>query len=226
MMCGKFDESYEYYVNCGHTIEMKVWSSQLWLRFTQWELSPKNVFGASTGFEPMASALALQFSTNLAIKTHTLGAGQFVEFIVPVKGMKHEYYVNCGHTNEMKVWSSQLWLRFTQWELSPKNVFGASTGFEPMASALALQCSANWKLHPWKEWNNCDDHTFISFDESVDHIRSASPEVAKTEYIQRHDNAASYIKLNVCQSYNIKTIDKWYEHKLEAVAENEQVTVL
>ena len=84
-----------------------------------------------------------------------------------------------------------------------KNVFGASMGFEPMVSALALQCSTNWKLHPWKEWNNCDDHTFISFDESVDQIRSASSELAKTEYIQRHDNAASYIKLNVCQSYNI-----------------------
>ena len=40
-------------------------------------VSPKNVFGASTGFEPTASALAM--------KTHTLGAGQFIEsVIVPV----------------------------------------------------------------------------------------------------------------------------------------------
>ena len=70
--------SYEYYVNCGHTKEMKKWSSQLWLRFKQSQLSPKNVFGASTGFEPMASALALQCSTNWAMKTHMLGAGQFV----------------------------------------------------------------------------------------------------------------------------------------------------
>ena len=38
-------------------------------------------FGTSTGFEPMASALALQCSTNWAMKTHTLRAGQFVEFI-------------------------------------------------------------------------------------------------------------------------------------------------
>ena len=30
-----------------------------------------------------------QCSTNWAMKTHTLGAGQFIEFIVPVKGMKH-----------------------------------------------------------------------------------------------------------------------------------------
>ena len=48
------------------------------------KLSPKNVFGASTGFEPMDSALALQRSTNWAMKTHTMGAGQFIEFIVPV----------------------------------------------------------------------------------------------------------------------------------------------
>ena len=53
------------------------------------KVSLKNVFGASTGFEPMASALALQCSTNWATTTHTLGAGQFIEFIIPVKGMKH-----------------------------------------------------------------------------------------------------------------------------------------
>ena len=37
----------------------------------------------------MASALVLQCSTNCAMKTDTFGAGQFVEFILPVKGMKH-----------------------------------------------------------------------------------------------------------------------------------------
>ena len=42
---------------------------------------------------------------------------------------------------KLKVLSSQLCLRFKQSQLSPKNVFGASTGIEPMASALALQCS-------------------------------------------------------------------------------------
>ena len=47
----------------------------------------------STGLEPMASALALQCSTYfLAEKTHTLGAGQFVEFNLTreIKGMKLE----------------------------------------------------------------------------------------------------------------------------------------
>ena len=34
------------------------------------------------GIEPVTSALALQSSTNWAIKTHALGAGKFVEFIL------------------------------------------------------------------------------------------------------------------------------------------------
>ena len=46
-------------------------------------LSPKKKFlGLQRGFERMASALALQCSTNWAMKTHILGAGQFIEFIL------------------------------------------------------------------------------------------------------------------------------------------------
>ena len=41
---------------------------------------PPPKFGTSTGFEPMTSVLALQCSTNWAMKTHALGEGQFVEF--------------------------------------------------------------------------------------------------------------------------------------------------
>ena len=41
------------------------------------KVSPKNVFGTSTGFEPIASALARQCSTNWAMKTQT------------VEGMRH-----------------------------------------------------------------------------------------------------------------------------------------
>ena len=46
------------------------------------KFKPEKNFWASTGFEPMASALALQCSTNWAMKTHILGAGQFIEFIL------------------------------------------------------------------------------------------------------------------------------------------------
>ena len=66
-----------------------MWSSQLLLQFKQLQIKPKNVFRASTGFEPVTSALALQCSTNWVMKTHTLGADQFIEFIIPMKGMKY-----------------------------------------------------------------------------------------------------------------------------------------
>ena len=46
----------------------------------QLEINPPPKFGTSTGFEPMTSVLALQCSTNWAMKTHTLGEDQFVEF--------------------------------------------------------------------------------------------------------------------------------------------------
>ena len=64
------------------------------------------------------------------------------------------------------------------------------------------------------------------YDETIDHIVSGCPELAKTEYIHRHDKAASYIHWKVCHNYNIKTSEKWYDHEPETVTENEDVTIL
>ena len=49
--------------------------------------------------------------------------------------------------NEVKMSSSQLWLRFQQSQIKPENIFGASTEFEPVASALTLLCSTNWPIY-------------------------------------------------------------------------------
>ena len=38
------------------------------------QIYPKKKLRTSTGFEPIASALALQCSTDWAVKTHSLGA--------------------------------------------------------------------------------------------------------------------------------------------------------
>ena len=64
------------------------------------------------------------------------------------------------------------------------------------------------------------------YDESIDHILAGCPELAKTEYIKRHNNAAAYMHWKILQYYNIKTADKWYEHQPETVTENETVTIL
>ena len=93
------------------------------------KVSPKNIFGASARFEPMASVLVLQCSTIWATKTHTLGAGQFIEFIVPVKEMKHMNIMWTADTR-MKLRSDHRSCDcdLSNRTVSPKNVFGASTG--------------------------------------------------------------------------------------------------
>ena len=48
---------------------------------------------------------------------------------------------------------------------------------------------------------------------TVDHIVSGCPELAKTEYINRHDTAASHMHGKVCQNFNINITKKWYDHQ-------------
>ena len=55
---------------------------------------------------------------------------------------------------------------------------------------------------------------------------SGCPELAKTEYIKRHNNAAAYMHWKILKHYNIKANDKWYEHQPETVTENGKVTML
>ena len=40
----------------------------------------------------------------------------------------YQYYVNCRHTNEVKMWSSQLWLQFKQSQIKPKKCFQGFNG--------------------------------------------------------------------------------------------------
>ena len=64
------------------------------------------------------------------------------------------------------------------------------------------------------------------YEETIDHIISGCPELAKTEYIQRHDKAAAYLHWKICREYKIKTADKWYEHQPNTVTENDEITIL
>ena len=71
----------------------------------------KKVFNSSTGFEPIASALALQCSTNWAMKIHMLGVDQFIEFNFTRDRNEtwNEVNLNCSNTWwNIEMWSSQL----------------------------------------------------------------------------------------------------------------------
>ena len=75
---------------------MGMWPSQ-WITIKAIvKIARKKFFGASTGFEPVASALALQCSPSWAMKTHTLEAGQFIEFINPWKETLNEMMWTAG----------------------------------------------------------------------------------------------------------------------------------
>ena len=126
--------------------EMNMWPLQLNRNLSNCEVGRKKFFGASTGFEPVASVFTPQCSTSWAMKTHTLEAGQFIEFINPWKEWNTEWNdVNCRNTNEMNKWPSQLNRNLSNCEVAPKEFFGASTGFELMASVFVLQCSTSWR---------------------------------------------------------------------------------
>ena len=64
------------------------------------------------------------------------------------------------------------------------------------------------------------------FDESLEHIMSDCPVLAKKEYLERHDKALTYIHWNICKYYQIQVTSKWYEHKPSKVAEGKDVTIL
>ena len=49
--------------------------------------------------------------------------------------------------------------------------------------------------------------------ETVDHHVSGCPERFKTKYEQRHNKAAAYLQWAICQHYDIKVHDKYYEHE-------------
>ena len=57
-----------------------------------WHFSPKRIFRTSTGFEPTVSALALQCSTNWAIKTICWKQTNLLSSSLPVTGMKRQLF--------------------------------------------------------------------------------------------------------------------------------------
>ena len=78
------------------------------------------------------------------MKTHILEAGQLIEFINPWKEWKHR--MKWCELREYK-WIEYVTIavnrNLSNCEKARKKYFGASTGFEPVASALALQYSTS-----------------------------------------------------------------------------------
>ena len=63
--------------------------------------------------------------------------------------------------------------------------------------------------------------------ETVDHIVSACPVLAKHEYLERHNRVCSYIHWHMCKALNLPdTCEKWYDHAPLPVTTENHVTLL
>jgi len=63
-------------------------------------------------------------------------------------------------------------------------------------------------------------------EETIDHLTSRCPILAKNEYLIRHDKVCTHLHYSICKSLGIETTDKWYTHMHKPVYEEGDTTVL
>jgi hypothetical protein len=49
-------------------------------------------------------------------------------------------------------------------------------------------------------------------EETIDHLISGCPILAKNEYLMRHDKVCTHLHYSICKALGIETADKWYTH--------------
>ena len=67
----------------------------------------------------------------------------------------------------------------------------------------------------------CNQHN-----ESIDHIVSSCPALAKQEYLERHNKLASYIHWTICKKNNFEVATNWYDHTPQRVMDSSSTTIL
>ena len=63
-------------------------------------------------------------------------------------------------------------------------------------------------------------------DESIYHLVSGCSKLAQKEYKRRHDNLGKIVRWKLARKCNFEAGDKWYQHELESVLENEDYKIL
>ena len=128
-------------MKCSVWNQMKMWSLHLLDNLSNCLINLKNS-GDSTGFEPMSSAMPVQCSKQLSYELTQLRADQFVGLMFSRERnvVWKKCCMKCGVWNQMKMWSLHLLDNLSNCLMNLENS-GDSTGFEPMSSAMRVQCS-------------------------------------------------------------------------------------
>ena len=62
--------------------------------------------------------------------------------------------------------------------------------------------------------------------ETISHIVSGCPKLAQKEYKKRHDNVARAVHWDLSEKYGFERSERWYDHVLDSVLENEDYKML
>jgi hypothetical protein len=59
------------------------------------------------------------------------------------------------------------------------------------------------------------------YEETIDHLTTGCPILAKNEYIIRHNKVCTHLHYSVCKEFGIEVPDSWYSHVPKPVCEHE-----
>jgi len=68
-----------------------------------------------------------------------------------------------------------------------------------------------------KEENENKCRLCKQYEETIDHLTSGCPILAKNEYLVRHDKVCTHLHYSICKALGIENTDKWYTYAQASV---------
>ena len=97
-------------------------------------------------------------------------------------------------------------------------------GFLIAAQDQALRTNAiKAKIDKVTEDNKC--RLCKEKSETIDHLISSCSKIAQADDKERHNKVASMLHWNLCKKYHLPAIEKWWEHNVEKVLQNDEVKI-
>ena len=109
--------------------------------------------------------------------------------------------------------------------LKSSGLKGETEGFILAAQDQSLK-TKNYIANIMKAGGNASCRYCHSYQETIDHLCSGCPILARTEYLTRHNKVAQHVHWKICKHYGLESSDKWYEHQTPPVVENDKAVVL
>jgi hypothetical protein len=63
-----------------------------------------------------------------------------------------------------------------------------------------------------KEETGSRRRLYKEYEETIDHLTSGCPILAKNEYVIRHDRVCTHLHYSICKTLSIETTGNWYFH--------------